>query len=141
MPIRDWLDEDLTLIPAGEAGDVPDQQGGFTRSTAPSLGFGAKGKIEARSGQGRRLVVGDADVPISTHLATLMPALTGPDGAAVRDLVQVFGPAGNGVVNWHVRSRIDKGDYIVVAPARFAKIRAGKLHHIELELQVVGGGI
>lgn len=140
MPLRDWLDEVLTLVAPGD-GAVPDGQGGSTRSSASGASqLQVKGKIEARGGQGRRLVTDAGDVVVSTHLATLMPAVQGPDGVPVRDLVRLFGPAGSAATDYHVRGP-DQGDYIVVAPARIAKVRGGRVHHIELELQVVGGGL
>jgi len=138
VPLVDWLNETLTLVPIGAA-DTADLQGGFTRSLAPGGGFQVQGKIEARSGQGRRLVTDAADVPISTHLATLPPAIYDAAGAVTRDLWALFKPAGSGAVDWHVLDT-QQGDYIVVAPARAAKTRTG-IHHIELELQVVGGGM
>jgi len=98
------------------------------------------GKIEPRSGQGRRLVTDQGDIPISTHLLTMMAYTWNPEGGTDIDWQARWRPAGSGAVDWHVRDS-DGGDYIVVAPARYAKNgRRGGVHHVELDLQVVAGG-
>lgn len=134
MPIEGYYTDLLTLVPPV---DTPDGQGGYTRSTAAANAGAMQvyGLVEARGGQGRRLVTDAGDIIISTHQALLPPYLRQPDGQLGEAIAGVL------TADWHVIGP-DATDYIVVAPPRPAKrLHSRDIHHLEVDLQVVGGGI
>ncbi len=128
MAFRDLLREPLTLLPPDAS---PDGQGGFTDQVVPTGGEQqVRGRIEDRPNQGRRLVTDQGDVPINTYLLYLLPERYDDSGRAIGPLQ--IGP------DWLVVDSQGRRFQVVGYPS-YAR-RRESVHHIEVQLDRVGGG-
>ncbi len=128
--LQDLLRDQLVLIPAT---GTPDGQGGFTQqSVQTGTEQRVMGRIEPRTGAGRRLVADQGDVPISQYTAYVLPWLYDETGNRTSPM--------QAAVDWRIRAP-DGFTYIVVADPSPAKDRFNNVHHVELLLERIGGGV
>jgi hypothetical protein len=129
MPLQDLLRTPLVLVPPT---DTPDGQGGYVRQT---VGVGTEqrvmGRIEPRQSNTRRLVADQGDVPITGYVAYLMAHQYDEAGSPTTPV--------HLAANWRIRTP-DATTYVVVGDPLDAQDRFGP-HHIEAQLERVGGGV